>query len=126
MVHRAFAEWRRRNFGELANIIDPAFEFESQLAALAGESYRGYAGLEQWTREIDEQFSGVRFALEDVRDVDNQVIYTCVVRGRGRMSGVPVDGRLFVVVTFGNDGRIARMRVYPEEPEALNGLGLET
>jgi hypothetical protein len=29
MVQRAFEQLGRRNFGELADIIDPAFEFQS-------------------------------------------------------------------------------------------------
>jgi hypothetical protein len=47
---------RDRDFAVLPEYVDPAIELESPFSSVVGEPYRGYAGIEQWTRDIDEQF----------------------------------------------------------------------
>ena len=115
----------RRNLGDLAGIFDPAIELESPLSSVAGEPYRGRAGIEEWTRDVDEQFSEWRIAMGDVREVGNQVITQAgAIRGRGRASGVTVEFQSSAVVTFGSDRRITRIRLYADADEALKAVGL--
>jgi hypothetical protein len=34
-----------------------AVELESPFSSVVGEPYRGYAGIEQWMHDLDEQFA---------------------------------------------------------------------
>jgi len=47
---------------------------ETPLSSVSGEPYRGYAGIEQWLRDIDEQFAEWRFRIDEMREVSNAVL----------------------------------------------------
>jgi ketosteroid isomerase-like protein len=104
--------------------FDPAVELESPLSSVSGEPYRGHAGIEQWTRDVDEQFAEWQIDLDDVREVGNTVIATARIHGRGRASGIAVDFSPAVVASFGSDDRITRVRIYLDVTEALEAAGL--
>jgi SnoaL-like domain len=78
-----------RGFEAIPDYFDPAFEMESLLASLRGEPYRGYAGIEQWVRDLDEQFAEWSITLEDVREIGDQVLTTGTVDARGRVAASP-------------------------------------
>jgi ketosteroid isomerase-like protein len=105
--------------------FDPAFELESPFAEVAGEPYRGYAGLEQWMRDLDEQFAEWQTNLEDVREVGDRVIGIGGVHGRGRASGIEFDVPAALVAEFGADDRITRARIYTDVNAALQAVGLD-
>jgi ketosteroid isomerase-like protein len=112
------------DFSSSATYFDPAIELESPLSSVVGEPYRGYAGMEQWIRDVDEQFAEWRMSLDDVREIGNQVIAIGSVNGRGRASGVALQFRSAIVFHFGSDDRITRARIFPDVNEALKAVGL--
>ena len=113
------------SFMSFARYFDPAIELESPLSSVVGEPYRGYAGMEQWRRDVDEQFAEWCMSLDDLREVGNQVVAIGTVNGRGRASGIALEFRSAIVVQFGSDHRITRARIYPDVNEALKAVGLE-
>jgi len=113
------------SFMSFARYFDPAIELESPLSSVVGEPYRGYAGMEQWRRDVDEQFAEWRMSLDDLREVGNQVVAIGTVNGRGRASGIALEFRSAIVVQFGSDHRITQARIYPDVNEALKAVGLE-
>jgi hypothetical protein len=120
---------KRWNEGERSATLeefDPAFELESPFASVAGEPYRGYAGLEQWMRDLDEQFAEWRTNLEDVREVGELVIGIGGVHGRGRASGIEFDVPAALVAEFGADERITRPSRPPQPAALAQGVGSET
>lgn len=92
---------------------------------LSGVPYRGHAGIQQWTLDVDEQFAEWRLELEDVREVGDAVIAIGGVHGRGRASGIVVEFSAATIASFGADGRITRVRIYLDVSEALKAVGLE-
>jgi ketosteroid isomerase-like protein len=54
----------------------------------------------------------------------DRVLANIDMRGRGRGSGVPAEGRVFQVWTF-RDGRAVRMEMYNDEDDARRAAGLE-
>ncbi len=104
--------------------FDPAVEVESPFSSVSGEPYRGYAGVEQWVRDIDEQFAEWRIDLDDVREARNSVIAIATIRGRGRASGIAFQFSPAMVAWFGSDDRITRGRIYLDVNEALEAVGL--
>jgi len=112
------------SFSSVSKYFDPLIELESPVSSVVGEPFRGYAGMERWRREVDEQFAEWHMSLDDVRALGNQVIAIGSVNGRGRASGIALAFRSAIVVRFGGDGLITRVRIYPDVNEALKAVGL--
>src|SRR5690348_9608717 len=111
--------WNRGARSALTRYFDPAVELESPLSSVSGTPYRGHAGIEAWTRDLDEQFSVWQLRLDEVREVGDIVIVIGGVHGRGRGSGIEFDQPSAVVVAFGSDHRITRARIYADVDAAL-------
>ena len=69
------------------DLFDPAVELVTPISSVAGKPYRGYAGVEEWIRENDEQFSVWRISLPDLREADGKVIAIGSVHARTRRCG---------------------------------------
>jgi ketosteroid isomerase-like protein len=124
-VVRALVEhWNAGVRSGLTDYLDPAVELESPFSSVSGTPYRGHAGIEEWTRELDEQFSVWRLRLDDVREVGNTVIAVGSAHGRGRTSGIEFDQPSAVIAAFGSDHRITRARIYADVDAALKAVGL--
>lgn len=108
---------------DLPEHVDPAFELESPLSSVVGEPYRGYAGIAQWARDLDEQFAEWHIGVDDVRQIGDQVIVIVTIEARGRASDVALRFRSGSIVDFGSDDRVTRMRIYADVDEALRAVG---
>src|ERR1700676_60647 len=106
-------------------LLAPDFELESPLSSVSGTPYRGYAGIQEWLRDLDEQFSEWRNRIDDIREVGDNVIGTGSIHVRGRVSGLEIDQPASWVGHFGTDHRLTRARIYPDGAEALKAVGLE-
>lgn len=127
-VVRALIElWNsgERDFGRFPEYLDPAIELESPFSSVVGEPYRGYAGIEQWVRDIDEQFAEWQIAADDMRDVGDRVIAISTIKARGRASDVALQIPAAAVFWFSDAHRITLARVYLRVEEALKAAGLE-
>src|SRR6478672_717172 len=105
--------------GDLPRYVDPAIELQSPFSSVAGEPYRGYAGIEQWLRDIDEQFAEWSILASDVRDLGGQVLVIGTATTRGRTSEVALEIHVATVVDFGADDRVLHLRIYWDIDEAL-------
>ena len=103
---------------------DPAIELEGPLSSVVGEPYRGYAGIERWERDLDEQFAEWRISIDDLRQVGNQVIAFVTVNARGRTSDIALHFASASVAQVGSDHRVTRVRIYPNVTDALKAVGL--
>jgi hypothetical protein len=127
MLRELVARWNSGHRGSailLAERYDPAIELQSPLSSLAGEPYRGYAGMERWLADLDEQFSEWAIALEDVRAVGERLVAVGTVSAVGRASGVCLQFKSASVFQFGSDERITHIRIYADVGEALEAVGL--
>jgi len=124
-VVRALAEhWNAGVRSVPTEYLDPGVELETPFSSVSGPPYRGYAGIEQWQREIDEQFSEWQSRHDDVREVGNTVIVIGSVHARGRASGIEFDLPYALVADFGGDHRIMRVRIHTDVNAALKAVGL--
>ncbi len=127
IVRELAARWNAgdRDVTAMSAYFDPAFELESPLSSVVGEPYRGYAGLERWMNDLDEQFAEWAINLEDVRCVGTQVIAIGTVNARGRASEIALRFTSATVSHFGSDHRVSRMHIYQNVDEAREAVGLE-
>ena len=106
--------------------FDPSVELETPISSVSGQPYRGYAGIEEFTRDNTEQFSKWELRLDDVRAIDDKVIAIGSARGRGRASGIEFDFPAAIVAQFGSDHRISRARIYADVDAARRAVGLDS
>jgi hypothetical protein len=124
-VRVLIGRWNSGDHGteSLTAHVDPAFELEGPLSSVVGEPYRGYAGIDRWARDLDEQFAEWSIGLDDVRQIGEQVIAIVTVDARGRASDVTLRFRSASVIDFGSDDRVMRLRIYRDVDEALKAVG---
>jgi limonene-1,2-epoxide hydrolase len=91
---------------------------------VVGEPHRGFAGVERWTRDIDEQFVQWSITPHEIREIDDQVIAMVTVRGRVRSSNLALQFPSAGVFDLPGD-RVTCVRVYADVHEALKAAGLE-
>lgn len=119
-----YARWNSGDRPDPAEYCDPAVELESPFSSVLGEPYRGHAGVAQWMRDVDEQFSEWRVNVEDLRAVEDTVIAIGSVQARGRASGISFDRPMAWVSVFSEGHRVKRLRIYLDVEEALRDAGL--
>jgi ketosteroid isomerase-like protein len=124
VVRAIFERWNAGDHSVPTEYLDPAVELESALSSVSGEPYRGHAGFEEWTRDLDEQFAEWRLRLDEVRDVGDMVIAIGGIHLRGRTSGLALDQPAAWVGHFGADHRLTRAHIYLDPAEALEAVGL--
>jgi ketosteroid isomerase-like protein len=106
-VRRTWARWNDGDRELLEEEIDPEVTIHS---ALSQAVYRGYEGVERWMREIDEQFSDWRVALDSVDEPrDGIVIARGSISMRGRQSGLDLTQPASWIIEL-RDGRMLTLR----------------
>lgn len=105
---------------EALTLVDPGVFWNpiEELPTQGLEEMR--AALEHWRAEWEDY----KVMPEGFVDVDDHVVATVRLRGRGRGSGVEIDALFHDVYTL-RDGKIVRMDQFTERSEALRAAGLE-
>src|SRR5438445_7712317 len=113
-----------RDMRRLPEYLDPAIRLESPLSSVGGEPYQGYAGIERWMRDLDEQFAEWTISADDIRAVGEKVIAISTITARGRSSGVTLEFASASIQDFATDHRVTRIHIYLDLQEALKAVGL--
>lgn len=126
IVRSAVDAFNRRDLNALAAACTEDFEFISVLAAIDSEdaTYRGATAWADYFADMDEMWEG--WQVEDLRIFDAGGDRTaCLFRlvGEGRLSGVRVE-RAVGITQHLRDGKLWRVRSYPNPAEALEAVGL--
>jgi ketosteroid isomerase-like protein len=124
VVRAAFDAWNRGDFDAWISAWDEQAEFHPLRAQLEGGAYRGHDGLRRFIDEMAEEWDGVRFEVDEIRDAGEQMVGFGRMRARGRASGVDLDVPLGVVGVV-RSGRIAYARFFSDPADALEAAGLE-
>ena len=127
IVRVLFEIWNAGDHGVgiFPEYFDPAIELESPFSSVVGEPYRGYAGMERWVSDLDEQFTLWSISPHEVRDIGNRVIALTTVNARGRASNISLEFPSAGVLDFAADDRVTRVRIYLDVSEALKVVGLD-
>jgi ketosteroid isomerase-like protein len=95
-------------------------------AFLQSGSFRGSEAVGGWFGDWFATFEpGYRLVIEEARDLGDVVFLTASHRGRGRISGVDVQGRTGYLYTV-RDGRIVRVELYASPAAALEAAGADS
>jgi ketosteroid isomerase-like protein len=127
IVRALFERWNAGDRGVeiILEYFARAIELESPFSSVVGEPYRGYAGMERWVSDLDEQFTLWSISPHQVREIGNRVIALTTIQARGRASDIPLQFPSAGVLDFAGDDRITRIRIYLDVDEALKAVGQE-
>lgn len=119
VVRATFADWNSGNRDPSKLLIHPEVEVHS---ALAQTVYRGFDGVVEWSREIDDQFEDWTVLIEDLRDLgDGRFVVEGSIHGRGRKSGVDLDQPASWLADV-RDGRLIRLVNFIGRDSAADSL----
>lgn len=118
-IKAGLAAYNEGNFDAVMDMADEGAE----LRRLGGlETLRGREAIRDWLTPDAYEFQ--RFdQLTEFRENGDRILVTCDWHGRGRGSGVEVDGRMFLVFTLRGD-KWSRLEIYLDETEGLKAAGL--
>ena len=89
------------------------------------EVYRGREGVMEFWRTWLDAMDDFKLDVEDTLDVgDGRVLIVTRATGRGKDSGVPVEGRIAQLWEL-RDGLSVRARMYPSRQAALEAEGID-
>ena len=119
-LRRGFEAYVRGDFDEALANLDPDVVYK-QAGPDSGVRGRDAvrASLERWDAEWDE----MEMTSEEIIDAGDHLIQAILFRGRGRGSGVEVEGRFFQVHTV-KDGKSVHWEEFSDRAEALEAAGL--
>jgi ketosteroid isomerase-like protein len=116
---RAFIEaYNRRDFDAAVESFDPEIDWVLP-AHQSSDSGRGPDEVRRFWQGLDETFEELRLDPQEFVDDGDQVATRLRYYGRGKGSGIVVEGELYhQVVTF-RDGRMVRIEYFTDWDQAL-------
>ena len=129
VVRRIYEAVARRDRDSILALYDANVVMDFSAGTLADHiggttTWVGHDGLRSFDRELREAFESFETTYEELIDTGEQVVSVSRYRGRGRKSGVEIDGPLQFGVWSVRDGRVTRTVWFPSRTEALQAAGL--
>lgn len=122
MVRRLYADWNAGERQVYPDLTHPDIELHTRFAMLGGEPYRGYEGIRQWMRDIDEQFGQWRLEITEIREQGDRMLVLGSIHIRGRESGVELDQPIGWIWDF-RDDKFVRLETQLSHDEAIEAAG---
>jgi ketosteroid isomerase-like protein len=123
IARAAFDAWNRDDHDALLGLWGEEAEFYPLRAQLEGRAYHGHDGLRRFIVELAEDWTQVRFEVDEFRDAGQQIVGFGRFRARGKASGVELDVPLGLVGVVRNK-KIVYARFFSDPSEALEAAGL--
>jgi ketosteroid isomerase-like protein len=125
-VKRAVEAGNRRDVEAFLAELDPEVEWHpALLASVAGRAavYRGYEGVREFFRDLDEAFVQIQVEFDEIRDLGDRIVAIGHLSMRGKASGAATESPLGYVIDFKN-GRVIGARTYLDVEQTLEAAGL--
>jgi ketosteroid isomerase-like protein len=119
---REFIEaYNRRDFDAAVASFDPEIDWVLP-ARQSSDSGRGPDEVKRFWEGLDETFEELRLDPQEFVDAGDRVATRLRYYGRGKGSGLVIEGELYhQVVTF-RDGRMVRIEYFDDWPQALDAI----
>ena len=129
-IVRTLAEgFQRRQHEQAFELYDPEIEWDSSRMAERQPDnagvYCGHDGVRAFWRDWLSAWSDLHFEIQDLLDAGDEVVL--LVREQrqwGRRSGIATDVPPYGMVFTLRDGKVIRVRAYPDQEAALEAAGL--
>jgi ketosteroid isomerase-like protein len=124
IVRRSFEAFARKGPEAVVDFWDADIELWMPSGLIqAGGTYRGRAEVLDWMREWAEAWEEIDYTAEEFTEAGDTVVVSVLYNGRGKGSGVKVEGRFWYVMKLRN-GKLLRWELHPERSQALEAAGL--
>jgi ketosteroid isomerase-like protein len=125
VVRRQFAGFGSGGLEEAARYWHPDIDWRAVEGAADDVGVmRGAAALRRYYQDWLDTFDGLHAEVAEViAEAGDQVAVVVYHQGRGRASGVSIDGRYYVVCTIRN-GKICSGREYETREQAVEAMAL--
>jgi ketosteroid isomerase-like protein len=124
LIERMLGEVQE-NPSALYEILDDDVHWDATALEIpdAGAIHHGPAGVREFFRRWVGTFEDWGFEADEVIDAEGSVVVHIHQWGRGKGSGVEVEGRFWQVWTI-RDGKVIRATHHSSKSEALEAVGL--
>jgi ketosteroid isomerase-like protein len=118
------AAYNRRDFDAAVEHFDP--EIEWVLPPLQGaDSCHGPDEIRRFWEGLDETFDVLRLEPQESVDGGDRVAIRLLYHGRGKGSGIEIEGELYHQVATFRDGRMVRIEYFTTWADALEAVGAQ-
>jgi ketosteroid isomerase-like protein len=124
IVRRALDAFSSGDAVAFAELTTPDIEWTVGLAAVEGEVFTGWEGVETYFERLRSAWDEFRFLADEFHDRGDVVLVLGRLQGRSRGAGVPVESPVGAVWEL-RDGRIWRLRAYLDQDRSREVAGLE-
>ncbi len=130
VVRQGTRAWNRRDFDSVFLLMDSEAEFQLPESLVGGYVLpdlrgvqRGREGYLRYWQGVFEAWADLKSEPEEAIDFGDRLLVTSRITGHGRQSGIPVDQRLFQVITL-RRGLVVEQNEFADRGEALEAAGL--
>jgi ketosteroid isomerase-like protein len=127
IVRRLLEATNRGDFGEAmaAYADDIVLVVHDDVIPINAGTFAGRDAVGEWFADWFRSFArGYRFELLETQSVGEHLVAVVRHRGRGRSSGIAIDGCIAYLFSFAA-GKVVRYEIYGTRAEALGAVGLE-
>ncbi|HWH43439.1 MAG TPA: nuclear transport factor 2 family protein [Thermoleophilaceae bacterium] len=113
------------NAGDIVRVLEQfgaGFSGRERPDSPEARSFEGDTAALDALRTLHSEFDDYRFEPQGFDVVGNHVIASLRQSGRGRISGIPIDGDIVHVWEIGEDDRARSLRAFSTKDEALAAL----
>jgi ketosteroid isomerase-like protein len=123
LVRSAFAAWNRGDLDAWLDHWDEQAQIYPLRAQLEGRAYNGHEGLRRFLADMAEDWEGLRFEMDEIREADEQIVGSGRFQARGRVSGIELDVPLGVIGVV-RKGKLVYARFFSDPADAIAAAGL--
>jgi ketosteroid isomerase-like protein len=118
LVRRYYEDWNRGDVEAVTSVLAPDVEWRGHPRLPEPGPYQTRAEVERWMTQFREAWGEVTARPIELIDAGDSVVVLVHMTGRGRGSGVAVQGGVDVhVLTLGPEG-VTEFRIYPGDVAA--------
>ena len=116
--------FNRRDLDRFLALMHDEVEIESRLVAMEG-AYHGHEGVREFFRVFMDPWERISLVAEEFIESGDLVVALGHFHAKGRNSGLEIDGPFGQVLTM-RQGRVVRLRGFPDHAQALEAVGLRS
>jgi ketosteroid isomerase-like protein len=122
LVREGYRAWNRGDRSWVLEHMTPDVEWITPPDDPDFGTYNGYAGVAQFWDQWRAAVGLLHFEPEELIDEEPHIIAVARRTGRGEHSGIEIADTVVQVFTFGEDGRVTRVREFYDRDEALEAV----
>jgi ketosteroid isomerase-like protein len=123
LVRRGYEAWNRGDVEGVLTFLDPEIELHGYTHLPESGALAGRDEVRAWLERFLDAWEQLEIDVTELIEAGDQVVALVRFRGRGKGSGVQVEGGADAHVWKIRNGQIASVKLYQGTREALEAVG---